>query len=147
MPHRSVSPHTRRNARALRSDMSDAEHRLWYRLRAHRFDDRSFRRQFPIGRYVVDFVCLNARLIIELDGGQHSEARSDAVRDAWLRSQGFTVLRFWNDDVLKNTEGVLQSIAEALRTIAPPSLTLPRKGGGNGESIARKPRALRGESA
>ncbi len=110
--------------------MTDAEKRMWHRLRAHRFEGLSFRRQFSIGNYVVDFVCLESRLIIEIDGGQHSESKRDAARDAWLRSQGFSVLRFWNNDVLSNTDGVLERIAQAIPA-APPSLTLPRKGGGN----------------
>src|SRR5262245_60615014 len=107
MPHRSISNRTRSNARSLRKDMTDAERLIWYRLRAHRFYDCSFRRQFPIGRYVVDFVCLEARLIVEIDGHQHAENRRDNERDAWLRSQGFVVLRFWNNDVLMNLSGVL----------------------------------------
>jgi very-short-patch-repair endonuclease len=113
--------------------MTDAEKRMWYRLRAHRFGDLSFRRQLPIGNYVVDFVCLEARLIVEIDGGQHSENQTDAARDAWLRSQGFQVLHFWNNDVLSNTDGVLHEVAEAISK-APPSLALPRKGGGNAPS-------------
>src|SRR5687768_9577184 len=95
--------------------MTNAERRIWYRLRAHRFSRASFRRQFPIGAYVVDFVCLDSRLIVEIDGGQHSESKRDAVRDTWLRSQGFAVLRFWNNNVLSNTEGVLERIAEAMQ--------------------------------
>jgi very-short-patch-repair endonuclease len=113
--------------------MTDAEKRIWYRLRAHRFGDVSFRRQFPIGAYVVDFVCLERRLIIEIDGGQHSESNRDATRDAWLRSEGFSVLRFWNNDVLSNTGGVLERIASAI-SHPPPSLSLPRQGGGNAPS-------------
>jgi len=131
MPHRSIPDHARSRARSLRTSLTDAERRIWYRLRAHRFYDVSFRRQFPVGRYVVDFVCLEARLIIEIDGGQHSESRQDSIRDAWLRSQGFEVLRFWNNDVLSNFDGVLESIANTLSTRLPPSLTLPRKGGGD----------------
>ena len=112
--------------------MTDAEQRLWYRLRAHRLSGASFRRQFPIGRYIVDFVCLDARVIVELDGGQHADSIKDAARDGWLRSQGSKVLRFWNNDVLSNTNGVVQTIADAVSSVSPPSLTLPRKGGGKG---------------
>ena len=111
--------------------MTEAERRIWYRLRAHRFCNASFRRQFPIGAYVVDFVCLEARLIIEIDGGQHAESQRDHARDAWLKSQGFEILRFWNNDVLANFNGVLESIADALNAKSPPSLALPRKGGGD----------------
>jgi very-short-patch-repair endonuclease len=113
--------------------MTKAEGRIWSRLRAHRFQGYSFRRQLPIGPYIVDFVCLDARLIIEIDGGQHAstEAKRDAKRDAWLRSQGFTIVRYWNNDVLTNLTGVLEDIAAALCQPSPPSLTLPRKGGGD----------------
>ena len=131
MPHRDVSPLQRSRARTLRSEMTEAEGRIWQRLRAHRFQGASFRRQFPIGRYVVDFVCLDARLIIEIDGGQHSGAAHDVERDEWLRSQGFRILRFWNNDVLRNLRGALERISEALSSPAPPSLILPRKGVGD----------------
>jgi len=91
--------------------MTDVEKRLWYLLRDRRLNGYKFRRQMPIGPYVADFVCLQSRLIVELDGGQHAEqAEKDKVRDEWLKSQGFVVLRFWNNDVLANTEGVLQAI-------------------------------------
>jgi very-short-patch-repair endonuclease len=93
--------------------MTDAERALWFHLRAKRFRGWKFRRQQPIGRYIVDFVCFEARLIVELDGGQHSE-RADGQRTAWLASQGFCVLRFWNDAVLKEPEAVLESIREHL---------------------------------
>jgi very-short-patch-repair endonuclease len=130
MPHRKVPKQKRLNARALRSDMTDAERKLWYRLRAHRLNGTSFRRQVPIGRYIADFVCLQARLIIEVDGGQHG-TEGDAKREAWLRGQGFHVLRFWNNDVHANIDGVLQAISDTLAQASPPSLTLPRKGGGD----------------
>ena len=131
MPHRAIPIRNRSHARSLRSTMTDAEKRIWFRLRAHRLNGTSFRRQFPIGTYIVDFVCLDARLIVEIDGGQHAESERDKVRDAWLRSEGFVVLRFWNNDVLANTAGVIEKINEALPASSPPSLTLPRKGGGN----------------
>ncbi len=103
------------NAKALRSNQTKAKQRLWYRLRAHRFMGLKFKRQKPMGRYIVDFVCLEHRLIIELDGGQHAEqATYDQHRDAWLRSQGYTVLRFWNNDVLQRLEGVLAQIRSTL---------------------------------
>ena len=108
-------------AKRLRQRMTDAEHRLWYRLRAHRFDGHKFKRQVPIGPYVVDFGCLNRRLIIELDGGQHADRPSDRRRDAWLKMQGYEVLRFWNIDVLKNTEAVLEAIVMALETDPSPA--------------------------
>jgi very-short-patch-repair endonuclease len=111
--------------------MTEAEKRIWFRLRAHRLNGASFRRQFPVGAYIVDFDCLDGRLIVEIDGGQHAESRRDKVRDAWLQTQRFVVLRFWSNNVLANTDGVLEKIAEALTASLPPSLTLPRKGGGN----------------
>ena len=99
------------NAKALRSKQTDAEQRLWYHLRAHRFMGLKFKRQKPLGRYIVDFVCLERRLIIEIDGGQHAEQVAYVQhRDAWLRSQGYTVLRFWNNDVMQQLENVLEQI-------------------------------------
>ena len=99
------------NAKTLRSKQTEAEQRLWYHLRAHRFLGLKFKRQKPMGRYIVDFVCLEQRLIIEIDGGQHSEqVHYDQRRDAWLRSQGYTVLRFWNNDVMQQLESVLEQI-------------------------------------
>ena len=101
----------RAQAKQLRSHMTDAEQRLWYRLRAHRFLDLKFKRQAPIGPYIVDFVCLDHRLIVEVDGGQHAENASDRRRDSWLCSEGYRVLRFWNNDV---TDVVLEQIASAI---------------------------------
>jgi very-short-patch-repair endonuclease len=131
MPHRLISTRARSNARSLRRGMTDAERRIWTRLRAHRFSGVSFRRQVPIGPYIADFVCFDARLIIELDGGQHAESKRDHARDSWLRRQGFSILRFWNNDVFSNIDGVLETVANAIAQKIPPSLTLPRKGGGN----------------
>jgi len=120
------------NAKALRSHLTDAEQKLCYHLRAHRFMGRKFKRQKPMGRYVVDFVCLEERLIIELDGGQHSESvEYDQMRDSWLRSEGYTVLRFWNNELLNEMEGVLERIRLAVvagsQTLSPsPSPTSVR---------------------
>ena len=103
------------NAKALRSNQTEAEQRLWYHLRAHRFMGMKFKRQKPVGRYIVDFVCLERRLIIELDGGQPAEqAAYDRERDAYLRSEGYTVMRFWNNDIMQELEGVLEQIRRAL---------------------------------
>jgi len=102
-------------ARRLRRDLTDAEKRLWSRLRRAQINGLSFRRQEPIGRYVVDFVCYAKRLVIEVDGGQHDlQAGRDAARTDWLRAQGFRMLRFWNNEVLENTDGVLEVIRAAL---------------------------------
>ncbi|HEY0223172.1 MAG TPA: endonuclease domain-containing protein [Pseudolabrys sp.] len=115
--------------------MTDAESRLWYALRAHRLDGLSFRRQTPIGRYIVDFVCLDLRLIIELDGGQHTESKKDEVRDRWLKSKGYRVLRFWNSDVLKNRNAVLETILDAASKATP--LPNPPPQGGRERVSAR----------
>jgi very-short-patch-repair endonuclease len=96
----------------LRKHSTAAEKLVWRSIRAKQLNGLRFRRQFPIGRYVVDFVCLAKRLIIEIDGGQQGKER-DALRDSWFRSQGFRVMRFWNHDVMANVEGVLTAIAEA----------------------------------
>jgi len=99
--------------------MTDAERTLWYYLRAGRFQGRKFRRQVPLGRYVVDFLCEEARLIVEVDGGQHAEqVERDSARTQWLRAQGYAVIRFWNNDVLENVEGVLATLSPAI-TLSP----------------------------
>ena len=110
MPHRKIPIPNRSHARSLRSTMTEAEKRIWFHLRAHRLNGASFRRQFPIGTYIVDFVCFDARLIVEIDGGQHAESQRDKMRETWFQSQGFAVLRFWNHDVLANTDGVIEKI-------------------------------------
>ena len=101
-------------AKKLRREMTDAEAKLWQELRAHRFENYKFKRQQPIGKYIVDFVCLKHRLIVEVDGSQHDDSQHDKVRDAWLVSQDFRVLRFWNNGVLKDMDGALLSILAAL---------------------------------
>ncbi|MCG7989586.1 MAG: endonuclease domain-containing protein [Candidatus Thiodiazotropha weberae] len=113
-------------AKRLRQNMTDAERVLWKQLRAHRLSGQKFRRQQPIGPYIVDFIHFGEKLIIECDGGQHNENRADRKRDAWLNQQGFKVLRFWNHDILNNTESVLTEILALL----PPS---PLAGEGSGE--------------
>jgi len=127
-------------AKALRKQMTDAERRLWYRLRAHRFLGLKFKRQVPIGPYVADFANLRAKVVIEVDGGQHAESQRDMDRDRFLSEQGFRVLRFWNDEVLRSTEEVLEVISTAVQSAkqtpspgsalraSPPS---PRWGEGN----------------
>jgi len=93
--------------RHLRQNMTDCEHRLWRCLRAHRFLGQKFRRQQPLGPFVVDFVHFGGRLVVEADGGQHADPAADLERDAWLRARGFKVLRFWNHDIAVNLSGVL----------------------------------------
>ena len=101
-------------AKALRRDMTAAEKKLWSHLRNRQLSDAVFRKQVPIGPYIADFCCLKAHLVIEVDGGQHDESKSDAARDAWLAGNRYRVLRIWNNDVIGNIEGVLHVIAAAL---------------------------------
>lgn len=110
-----VSPLMRRRARALRLNMTDAERKLWYALRDRRFAGFKFRRQVPAGPFIADFVCLEERLVIEVDGGQHAESLRDQRRDRWFSANEFRVLRFWNNEVLTNLEGVMAVIARALK--------------------------------
>jgi very-short-patch-repair endonuclease len=101
-------------ARSLRKQSTDTEKHLWYYIRANRLGFK-FKRQVPIGRYIVDFACLEKRLIIELDGSQHFDNQTyDLERTAWLRTQGFTVLRFWNNEVLQQTNSVIEVILNIL---------------------------------
>jgi len=99
------------HARELRSHQTEAEQRLWTQLRAHRLMGLKFRRQKPLGPYIVDFICHEIGLVIEVDGGQHQEAAAyDSRRDAWLRERGYQVLRFWNNEVMQQMDGVLEAI-------------------------------------
>lgn len=98
-------------ARQLRRNLTDTERFVWQRLRSRRFAGFKFRRQMPVGPYIVDFVCLSRRLILELDGGQHADQKEyDARRTSWLESQGFEVLRFWDHEVLQEWEAVEEAI-------------------------------------
>ena len=130
----------RGHVKALRAQMTEAERGLWGELRGHRFEGWAFRRQVPMGAYVADFVCHQAKPIIELDGGQHN-GEHDTSRDAWFAGRGYRVLRYWNTDVLSNRDGVLEDLAAELArrsgdrggarpAVSPPSPSLPRKGGG-----------------
>jgi len=112
-------------ARSLRKNLTDAEKRLWSRLRLLKSSGFHFRKQAPIGTYVVDFCCHAAGLIIEVDGGQHN-GEIDRARTTWLEGRGYKVLRFWNNDVLTNIEGVVSQITAAYT----PTPTPPRKGEG-----------------
>jgi len=100
-------------ARHLRANSTDAERRLWSHLRRKHINGARFRRQQPIGPYIVDFFCPEAKLIVEVDGGQHAE--DSPLRPDWLEACGYRVIRFWNNDVLSNMDGVLTMIVEALR--------------------------------
>ena len=104
-----------KTARALRNNLTDAERRLWQKLKRRQIATLKFRRQQPIGAFIVDFVCFERRVIVEVDGGQHAEqVPYDEQRTRWLEAQGYLVLRFWNNDVLANTEAVAQAILDAV---------------------------------
>lgn len=116
-----VDPVSTERSRTLRSDMTDAERKLWQAMRGEQIDGHKIRRQHVIGPYIADFACVSQKLVIELDGGQHQDqVRYDELRTAYLHTQGWQVLRFWNNDVMVNMDGVLIRIAEALDA-APPS--------------------------
>ncbi len=133
MPHAKVNESQRRRARQLRRAMIRAEVLLWRHLKAHQLAGAGFRQQLPVGKYIVDFVSHNGKLVIEIDGENHdfeSRYRRDAERDAWLNCHGRSVLRFTNDDVLNNLDGVVASVRIQSEN-SPPSLSLPRKGRGD----------------
>ena len=100
-------------ARAMRREPTEAERKLWYALRDRRMQTLKFRRQAPVGSYIVDFLCTAHRLVVEADGSQHAESERDVVRDAWLKREGYRVLRFSNRDVLTARDSVLATIAAA----------------------------------
>jgi very-short-patch-repair endonuclease len=130
-------------ARQLRSRMTDAERKLWFALKDRRFAAFKFRRQVPVGPYIADFLCYERRLIVEVDGGQHADSMRDVERDNWLAQNEFRVARFWNNDVLKNLEGVLTVLVEQLERTPHPSSRLretppsPARGEGKKGEIAR----------
>lgn len=116
MPHRPVDPRNRANARRMRHTLTPAELKLWNAVRAHRLMGLGFRRQYPIDRFIVDFACPEHRLIVELDGSGHGEehqVRRDDERTRRLETLGWTVLRFWNDEVLTDLDGVCRHIVIA----------------------------------
>ncbi|MER8526743.1 MULTISPECIES: DUF559 domain-containing protein [unclassified Mesorhizobium] len=113
MNHYPVPPRSRGNARKMRKAMTDAELKLWNEVRAHRLMGLAFRRQMPIAGHIVDFACPDKKLIVELDGSQHARADAsiwDATRSARLEALGWTILRFWNDDVIRDIDNVCQHI-------------------------------------
>jgi very-short-patch-repair endonuclease len=109
---------TTKRVRQLRTNATDAETKLWFAVRDRRLAGFKFVRQKSIGPYVVDFLCRDRNLIVEVDGGQHAESESDQVRDAYLTSQGYRVLRFWNSDVLGNIDGVLETVLASLNSLS-----------------------------
>ena len=109
-----------KTARTLRHNSTDAERKLWYYIRTKQLEGFKFKRQQPLGSYIVDFICFEKALIIELDGGQHAVNREkDIERDSWLEKEGFHVLRFWNNDVANNLEGVIDEIRKYLMAPSP----------------------------
>jgi len=108
-------------ARQLRVTATDAEARLWLHLRNRMLGGFKFRRQFPVGPYIADFVCIDRKLIVELDGGQHADNPADERRTRFLELRGYRVIRFWNPDVLSNTDGVLEMILLELQKAPHPS--------------------------
>jgi very-short-patch-repair endonuclease len=112
----------------LRTNATEAEQKIWYFLRNRQFEKFKFRRQHPIGVYIVDFVCLTEKLVVELDGGQHAErVPYDERRTKALSEKGYRLLRFWNNDVMQNTEAVLETILAELNACPSPSPS-PRNG-------------------
>ncbi len=107
-------PKQRQAAQSLRKRQTDAETFLWRHLRNRDLGGHKFRRQIPLGPYVVDFVCFDAKLIVEADGGQHADSARDRERDAYFHERGYRVLRLWNTDILKNIDGALTVIEQAV---------------------------------
>ncbi len=131
-------------ARRLRSNMTDAEQQLWRQLRLKQLAGHRFRRQHPIGPFVADFACLQARLVIEVDGGQHAGSQMDIDRDAYVASRGFLVLRFWNHDVLQNMIGVVETIMRHLDHGHPHPGLPPQAGEGAEQGAGLPPQAGEG---
>ena len=104
-----------RRARQLRRNLTDAERRMWSALRDRRLSQYKFRRQHPMGPYIVDFACTKHAVVIEIDGGQHADRTADTRRMAWLESRGWRVTRFWNNELLNNTNGVIETILRVLQ--------------------------------
>jgi len=132
-------------ARRLRGNSTDAETKLWHALRRDQIYGLHFRRQHPLGPNTLDFYCPSLKLAIEVDGGQHAEQRkqADEKRTRWLADNGIGVIRYWNNDVLRNLEGVLTDLLVQIEQRLTPSPTLPLSGGGSGEAsvVSRKERS------
>ncbi|MFZ1774216.1 MAG: endonuclease domain-containing protein [Rhizobiaceae bacterium] len=143
MPHEIVAARQRTNAKAMRKVMTDAERRLWNQLRAHRVMGLGFRRQVPVGKYVADFACSEHRLVVEIDGSHHGLPEAvlrDQIRTAALGETGWTILRFWNDDVMRDLENVCGHIVAWVlekSPIAPPSAGFAGISPARGESGAQ----------
>jgi very-short-patch-repair endonuclease len=114
MPHQTTIPILKKRAKSMRPNQTDAEAVLWNELRNRRLMGMKFRRQVPTGNFIVDFVCSKHKLIVEVDGTQHAENEYDQKRDTMLKAKGFVILRFWNDDVLKEINSVCDTIIAAV---------------------------------
>jgi 2-isopropylmalate synthase len=121
MPKFQVTKTQRTKARELRRSLTDAERKLWHLLRSRQLSHLKFRRQVPLGPWIADFVSYEHKIVVEADGGQHVDSEHDRVRDADLAARGFRVLRFWNNDILTNTNGVLERILETIETSPSPA--------------------------
>lgn len=121
-------PRATKLAKSLRNNSTNAERRLWRHLSKRQLNGLKFSRQMPVGPYVCDFLCRELKLIVEVDGGQHCDNPKDERRAAYLQSEGYRVIRFWNNDVLENLEGVLTMIANALGDHPPPPPSRMREG-------------------
>jgi very-short-patch-repair endonuclease len=121
LPHKNI-----KLAKALRTSQTDAEMRIWQALRASRLLSYKFRRQVPIGNFIVDFVCFEKKLIVEIDGGQHLDSKTDLTRDVKLKAQDYRVLRFWNNEITENLDGVLVVILQYLQMDSPLPSPLPQ---------------------
>jgi very-short-patch-repair endonuclease len=142
VPHANVETWQRGRAKALRKKMTRAENLLWRYLKAHHIDGLAFRRQVPMRQFIPDFVCHSAKLIVEIDGVSHDSLqrqRTDRKRDDWFGLQGYAVLRFSDEQVLKNLEGVIEVIRQmaSVRSKKTPLPTLPHKGGGSSYALDR----------
>ena len=133
MPKYRVSAFKRSQARNLRHASTDAETKLWWLLRSRQLADIKFRRQVPLGPWVVDFVSFDKMLVVEADGSQHTENIRDQARDTDLQKRGFRILRFWNNDILRNANGVLEQILETIRQSPSPRGLRPRPSPTRGE--------------
>jgi very-short-patch-repair endonuclease len=139
MRHRQVDNVQRARAKQLRRTMTRAETLLWRHLKADRLSGLGFRRQSPMGQYIADFVAHSCKLVVEVDGESHDfeeRIHHDDRRNRWFASRGYRVLRFTNNHVMKNLEGVILAIGQAAEQVAPPSLTLPLAGEGWGGGYA-----------
>ena len=112
--HKDIPPQSRQFAKAMRNNATDAERRLWSIVRAGRLEGFKFKRQVPLDGYILDFICFEAKLIVEADGSQHSESVRDQMRDRHFETAGYRTLRFWNNDILANPEGVARMVVDAL---------------------------------